>query len=60
MKLNHRQKLEQITNPGWNKTELTHDWRDRVPDEVQELWPTFTTIQQHALFKWAEQLTDRN
>lgn len=45
-------------DPQWRKAGRVHDWRNHVPDDVQELWATFTREQRGALVRWANELSD--
>ena len=41
-------------NPEWAKATRVHDWRNHVPQHVQEIWHTFTQEQRYALYAWAD------
>lgn len=45
---------QECADPQWELAERIHDWRNYVPEEVRNLWSTFTTVQQLALFDWAD------
>lgn len=48
--------LASIANPRWAEATKVHDWRNHVPEEVQDLWPTFSEAQKRALYRWADNL----
>lgn len=45
--------------PLWDEGGRVHDWHNHVPDEVQEIWHTFTDEQRQRLAAWAEALADQ-
>lgn len=47
---------EHIIFPEWDKAGKVHDWRNHVPQNVRNLWDTFTIIQLKALYAWAYNL----
>jgi len=51
--------MREWLNPKWDEAGRVHDWRNHVPDEVKEIWVTFTDAQKRALFAWAEELAGR-
>lgn len=44
---------ERLNNPEWEKATKVHDWRNHVPEQVQEMWCTFSIKQREALYNWA-------
>lgn len=50
---------EEAENPQWDKAGKVHDWRNHIPDEVREIWETFTVQQRLVLTAWADELAGR-
>lgn len=50
---------EKASDPRWSEATKVHDWRNHVPERIQELWSTFTDEQRIALVEWADELAGR-
>lgn len=41
--------------PDWDNAGRIHDWRNKISDEVQAMWSSFTPEQQAALARQADE-----
>ncbi|WP_170066073.1 hypothetical protein [Novosphingobium guangzhouense] len=45
-------------HPQWGEARQVHDWRNHIPEEIRDIWGTFSVGQRAALHAWAEDLAD--
>lgn len=45
--------------PEWDKQWRCHNWRNHVPDEIAEIWNTFTDVQKKVLASHFQELANR-
>lgn len=45
---------DDYANPGWEKTEKCHDWKNHVGGNVRAIWDGFTLEQKAAIAADAE------
>lgn len=43
--------IEPWDHPTWDRAGRVHDWRNYVPEEIRDMWFTFTQIQRKALYE---------
>lgn len=46
------------SNPDWEEYDLVHNWRNHIPEEVKDIWHTFTNHQKQILAMCAAQSAD--
>ena len=56
--MTHNQRYE-VLNPQWEQAGKVHDWRNHVPEFVQEMWETFPDEIKFLLYRWADDLAGR-
>ncbi len=50
---------ELIDDPGWNKTNKCHDWRNYISSEVQEVWEHLPLLARLVAYLSAEEQAGR-
>jgi len=48
-----------FVDPDWENTQMCHDWKNHVPEDVRVIWNGFTESQKMALSLWARNLADQ-
>ena len=45
--------------PEWVKKDRVHNWRNYVPEELQEIWDTFCDYQKQVLANTFQEIANR-
>ena len=57
--LAERDRFLKAVHPDWDWGGMVHNWRNHVPEFIQEEWGSFTERQRILLAEWADELAGR-
>lgn len=47
---------EEYLSPKWGAGGHVHNWRTHVPEEIIDMWDSFTDEQKAAIARWADEM----
>ena len=51
-------KPKDLRQPDFDGASKVHDWRNHIPEHIEDIWHTFSLEQMEAIYQWAENLAN--